>query len=147
MRYESWESDDSRPRRRVISGAAKLARVGCLLYVVLLAGVLLFIGNPTKFIDSPTFVLLYRAVEPGLHVGLFACLAFQASASRWPVHPLLQAIVLILFAAGSEAVQFWLPNRTPRWGCFVQDVSGLALGFVAWKAAAGLVASFRRWRR
>ncbi len=73
MRYESWESDSDRPRRRIASGAAKLARSGCWLYVGLLAFVLLFVGNPTKFIDSPTFVSLYHTVEPGLHVGLFAC--------------------------------------------------------------------------
>ncbi len=131
----------------MISGAAKLARVGCWLYVGLLAVVLLFIGNPTKFIDSPTFVSLYRVVEPGLHVGLFACLAFLVSGSRWHVHPVVLAIVLILSAAGSEAIQFWLPHRTPRWDCFAQDIVGLFIGFVAWVAAADLVASLRRWRR
>ena len=130
MRYETWESDRYRPRRRAISGAAKLARGCCLLYGSLLGFVLLFIGNPTKFVDAPAFQSLYSDIEPGLHVGLFACLAF-----------------LILFAAGSEAIQIWLPNRTPRWGCFIQDVAGLFLGFVTWIAASDLLASFRRWRR
>ncbi len=95
MKYESWERDGYQPTRRMVSGTAKLARLGCSLYVGLLAVVLLFIGNPTKFIDSPTFVSLYRAVEPGLHVGLFACLAFLVSGSRWPVHPIVLVNVLI----------------------------------------------------
>tara|TARA_R110002073_G_scaffold8761_5_gene46885 strand:- start:3802 stop:4245 length:444 start_codon:yes stop_codon:yes gene_type:complete len=147
MRYETWESDRYRPRRRAISGAAKLARGCCLLYGSLLGFVLLFIGNPTKFVDAPAFQSLYSDIEPGLHVGLFACLAFLVSAARWPVNAIVQATVLILFAAGSEAIQIWLPNRTPRWGCFIQDVAGLFLGFVTWIAASDLLASFRRWRR
>lgn len=147
MRYESWENDDFYRERRAQSWAVQLARVSCLLYLGLLAFVLLAIGNPTKFVDTQEFVSLYRSVEPGLHVGLFACLAFLVSASRWPFPPLVQVIALLLFAGGSEAVQLWLPYRTPRWGCFVQDVAGLLIGFVLWIAVIDLAASVRRWRR
>ena len=147
MRYEAWAAEAHRPSRRTVSGPTRLARGCCLLYVGLLAFVLLFIGNPQKFADSPAFVSLYRQVEPGLHVGLFACLAFLVSASRVPIHPVIQATVIILFAAGSEGIQVWLPNRTPRLGCFVQDVLGLLLGLVAWIAVCDLSAAFRRWRR
>lgn len=146
MRYESWESDGYRPRRRMIFGAAKLARRCCLLYGSLLVFVLLFIGNPTKFVNAPAFQSLYRDIESGLHVGLFACLAFLICVSRWPVHAAVQAIVLILLAAGSEVIQVWLPHRTQRWGCFVQDAAGLCIGFVTWIAASDLLASLRRWR-
>ena len=150
MRDKIWANDAHEvfgPPRLTNSRIVSLARVSCLVYFGLLASVLLAIGNTTKFVDVGEFVSLYSTIEPGLHIGLFACLAFLVSASRWPLHPLTQAIALVLYAGGSEAVQLWLPHRTPRWGCFVQDIVGLFFGFLAWLAIVDLSASVRRWKR
>lgn len=123
-----------------------VARKACTVYLLLLVTVILFIGNPLKYVDAPIFVMVYKTVEPGLHVGLFAILGFLVCASRWRVHPTIQTGVLVTLAAGSELVQFLLPNRTPRIGCFMQDIVGLAIGTAIWYLAvfANVVRHSRR---
>ncbi len=117
----------------------------CLLYLLMLSFVMLFIGNPLKYLgDDPGFVALYEAIEPGLHLGIFAVFAFLVAASRWPLHPVYQASLLVAFAAGTELVQIVLPNRTPRFFCFVQDTGGLVLGAAAW---GFVVLVGRSWRK
>lgn len=119
-------------------------RRACLLYLVMLGVVMLFIGNPLKYYgDYPWFVGLYEVIEPGLHVGLFAALAFLVAASRWRLHPAYQVGLLVAFAAGSELVQWFLPNRAPRLFCFVQDIGGLMLGTAAWGL---MVFARKKWR-
>ncbi len=130
MLYSALHGDDNRTTHK---RANRIMRRACLLYLFMLSFVMLFIGNPLKYTrDYPRFVELYEAIEPGLHVGIFAVLAFLVVASRWRIHPLYLASLLVVFAAGTELIQMVLPNRTPRFFCFVQDVIGLLLGAAAW---------------
>ena len=124
-----------------------LARMVSGLYLAGLLFVLLFVGNPLKFVDDPQFVSAYKTVEPGLHVGLFAGLAFLVAASQFRVPFMVQAGLLTSLAAISELVQIWLPNRTPRMGCFVEDIIGLAIGAIAWFIFLDLLTTLNRVRR
>lgn len=124
-----------------------LARMVSGLYLVGLSFVLLFVGNPLKFVDDPQFVSAYKTVESGLHVGLFAGLAFLVAASQFRVPFMVQAGLLTSLAAISELVQIWLPNRTPRMGCFVEDIIGLAIGAIAWFIFLDLMTTLNRVRR
>ncbi len=123
-----------------------VARRLFVAYFLLLIFVLVFIGNPLKFIDQPQVVSAYKAVEPVLHVGLFAVLGLLVCASRWRFPLSVQAVWLVLLAAGSELIQFWLPARTPRLNCFLQDITGLFLGGMAWLMIFDWVAKFDRPR-
>lgn len=124
-----------------------LARITGALYLAVLLFVLLFIGNPLKFVDDPQFVSAYKTVEPALHVGLFAGLSFLVAASGLQLPVSVQAGLLVLLAAASELVQFWLPNRTPRLGCFFEDVVGLAIGAITWFIVVELLTTRGRVRR
>ncbi|WP_430454430.1 hypothetical protein [Rhodopirellula europaea] len=124
-----------------------LARMVSGLYLVGLSFVLLFVGNPVKFVDDPQFVSAYKTVEPGLHVGLFAGLALLVAASQLRLPFMVHAGLLTSLAAISELVQIWLPNRTPRMGCFIEDIIGLAIGAIAWFVFLELITTLNRVRR
>lgn len=131
----------------MIQAITPLARIAGAIYLAGLLFVLLFIGNPLKFVDDPQFVSAYKTVEPALHVGLFAGFSFLVAASQLRFPVVFQAGLLVLLAASSELAQIWLPNRTPRIGCFVEDIIGMAIGAIAWFIFLDLIATLERVRR
>jgi VanZ family protein len=57
-------------------------------------------------------------------VGLFGRLAFPRQSLR------VRVLWLLVFAAGSELVQFMVPGREPRWSDLVMDFGGGLVGFL-----------------
>jgi VanZ family protein len=102
----------------------------CLAYWVLLTIVLLA-SNPTGWlgVEDASGGLLER-YEEWSHLICFTLLSTLVFITPWPVGRGWLALVLVAYSAGTEVLQRLVPSRHAELKDFVQDVSGVALGFI-----------------
>ena len=81
-----------------------------------------WLGQPLNWIEH-----LWPAIDL-VHVLLFAMLGMVARLALHHARVTTLVLGLVVFAALSELIQFWVPGRTVRLSDFAQDVLGGLLG-------------------
>lgn len=105
----------------------------CLTYWVLLT-ILLLASNPGDWLglEDSSGGLLER-YEQWSHLICFTLLSTLVFITPWPIGRGWLAALLVAYSAGTELLQLWVPTRRAELKDFVQDVTGVALGFaLAW---------------
>jgi hypothetical protein len=77
------------------------------------------------------------------HVVCFTLLAMLVHASRFPLRRGLLVGMLVAYAASTEGLQYFVPNRTAALADVALNLSGLALGTVLWRAAGQAALAWR----
>ncbi len=72
----------------------------------------------------------------GVHFVVFVGLAFFTLAARWPVRGGLLASILIGYALAAEALQAFVPNRVADPIDAAENVVGLIVGALIWRAVS-----------
>ncbi len=67
---------------------------------------------------------------------VFAGLALFGVASRWPISRTTLACLLAGYAVVTEGLQAFIPSRTPERADIVENLLGIAVGFVIYAAWA-----------
>lgn len=107
-----------------------------LIYLVLLSASLLT-SNPFAVAGAKQSWLRanYQAyVEPVSHLLSFAALGILGAGSRWPRRFSFRIVLLVIYAFGTELLQYLVPERTPESKDLVQDLCGIAIGAAIWRA-------------
>ena len=109
-----------------------LLRVACAAYWSVLTVLLLL---PGSLLGTHRVAVGLGAV--GVHLVAFTVLGFLFAGSRWPLRRAWLAVLLGGYAIAVEALQSLVPLRTVELPDFVENVVGLAAGFVIWKLVQG----------
>lgn len=103
----------------------------CLLSVGLLA------QNPASLMQRQGMLSdMYAALQPAVHFLGFVLLTFLVLSGSWRLSRRSMLLLIALYAAMTELLQGLIPSRTPEWGDFFQDLSGMAVGMACWWIAA-----------
>jgi VanZ family protein len=102
--------------------------VACLAYLALLTVMLVMRDPEATLVHRSGLLELYRLLKPWMHLLTFFVLGLLAFTSRWPVRWWGVAVVLILYAVATEAVQWFVPSRTVDPWDLAQNLAGLAAG-------------------
>jgi hypothetical protein len=117
----------------------RIMRIACLAYIGFLS-LLLFSPHPAHVIgvwgDTPAVL---RALMPYAHLLSFSVLAVLVLLARWPLPRWSIALLLAGYGGATEIIQAVVPQRTPEWADWFQDVGGVALGVAICSMAALLV--------
>jgi VanZ family protein len=110
-----------------------------LTYLLFLT-VLLVVRNPLEWFGHQDLIVsAFQLIGFIVHFVTFAILAIVMLAARWPLKNTVLIGLLAVYAASTELIQGPIPNRSPEWVDFLQDLAGLAAGAALWWA-------FVRWR-
>ena len=125
--------------------ARNLKRIA-LLYFAFLT-LLLVVRNPLDLFGHQEYVVAaFRLLSFMVHFLTFTLLGWLMLAARWPLRSDMLLVLLVVYAAVTELVQFFIPGRTPDMLDLAQDVAGLALGATAWWAWQWLVERRPSWK-
>lgn len=107
-----------------------LLKVVSIAYLVFIT-LLLLTADPSRLIGfDRSLPALLRMLLPGAHFLSFLVLAVLALSTRWPAPRWGIVLILSLYGGMTEIVQGFVPPRTPEWGDWFQDMSGIAAGVV-----------------
>ncbi len=96
--------------------------------------------NPTGAIHRNWFLSdMYSAVQPAVHFLGFMLLTALVLSGSWSVSRRMLLVLIALYAGLTELLQGLIPNRTPEWVDFGQDLAGMAVGFTIWWIACRAV--------
>lgn len=125
---------------RTYVGAVRFACVAFWLFLTLL----LLSPDPRALLGLER--MADRLPNPKVaHVVCFTLLALLVHASRFPLRRGLLWGLLVAYAASTEGLQYFVPNRSARLTDVGLNLSGLAFGTVLWGAGTwGLLALRRR---
>jgi len=104
-----------------------MTRTISLVYLAFLT-VLLIVRNPLYWFQAAELESAFQLVGFIAHFVTFSILGWLMLQARWPLAPLALFALLVLYAGATELIQSPIPNRSPEWLDFAQDVAGLALG-------------------
>ncbi|MEN6451054.1 MAG: VanZ family protein [Thermoguttaceae bacterium] len=117
-------------------------RLISIAYLVFLT-LLLLTADPSRVVGA-NIPLLLRRLMPEAHLLSFFVLAILALGSRWPAPRWIVVSLLGLYGAMTEIGQGFVPQRTPDWADWFQDMAGVALGAaLCW----GVMRLAGRWTR
>lgn len=114
-----------------------LLRVVCVGYVVFLT-LLLLTSEPSRLIGMHgNLPWALQKIMPAAHAISFLVLTVLALAPRWPLPRWSIVLILVMYGGTTELVQGFVPDRTPDWMDWSQDVGGVAAGAaMCWGGAA-----------
>jgi hypothetical protein len=122
-------------------------RVACLAYIAFLS-LLLLSANPARVIgvwgEMPS---LLRALMPWAHLMSFSVLAALMLLARWPLPRWSIVLLLGIYGGATEIIQGFIPQRTPEWIDWLQDLGGLAVGVAICSLAALLMVRISHYVR
>ncbi len=112
----------------------RIALVVFLVYLVVLT-CLLLTPRPQSHLnqDFKNFIreFFFTYIDPIVHLLCFTLLGFLASLVPWRRSRWTLLALLMAYGAGTEIVQYFIPERTPEWGDLLQDALGLVAGMTA----------------
>lgn len=118
---------------------SRVTRSVSLVYLFFLT-LLLVVRNPLDWFGQQVLIQsAFHVVDVIVHFATFLVLAILMLAARWPLKVTVLLGLLAVYAASTELIQGPIPNRSPEWGDFLQDLAGLAIGALLWWG-------FLRWR-
>lgn len=111
-----------------------VSRTVSIVYLAFLT-VLLVVRNPLDWFGQQELIVsAFQLFGVVVHFVTFAILAILMLLARWPLRPTVLIGLLAVYAALTELIQGPIPNRSPQWDDFVQDLAGLAFGVVLYWA-------------
>lgn len=123
-----------------------MSRTISLVYLAFLT-LLLVVRNPLDwFGQQELIVTAFQLVGFVVHFVTFVILAFLMLMAQWPLKYTVLIGLLAVYAAFTELIQGPIPNRSPQWGDFFQDLGGLAVGTIVWLIATRWFFSSREVR-
>ena len=124
-----------------------LMRIVCVGYFVFLT-LLLLTTDPARLIGMQEGLpWILQVIYPLAHTISFLVLAVLALMTRWPVPRWGIVLALMIYGGMTEIVQGCVPQRTPDWADWFQDLAGIALGTACCWGVATLAATFIGTRR
>lgn len=91
-------------------------------------------------VPSPAALLGMAGIDTpsatfGVHFTAFALLAWCVSAAQWPRSLHVRILMLVSYALATETLQSFVPPRTVQVGDYLENLGGLATGWVAFALA------------
>jgi VanZ family protein len=124
-----------------------LMRIVCIGYFVFLT-LLLLTSHPERLIGMQgRLPWILQVIFPLAHTVSFLALAVLTLMTRWPVPRWSVVLALVIYGGMTEIIQGYVPDRTPEWMDWLQDLAGIALGVACcWGVAvlAGALIGARR---
>ncbi|MBX3414970.1 MAG: VanZ family protein [Pirellulales bacterium] len=109
-----------------------MSRTISLIYLAFLT-LLLVVRNPLDWFGQQELIVsAFRMLGFIVHFATFVVLAFLMLMARWPLSNATLLGLLAVYAGFTELIQGPIPNRSPEWGDFLQDLGGLAVGTILW---------------
>ena len=109
------------------------ARAACLSYLIALT-ILLLASNPLDWLLG--VVPAASVPSRGVHFSTFFLLAILVGASRLPWRVSVLTAALITYAIAIESLQGLVESRTVELIDYAENLSGLAIGALAWTVSA-----------